>query len=49
MPSPTSGLAANAYRPGSFDRALIAQSQLKDLPVLTADPEIGRYEVEAIW
>ena len=32
-----------------FDRLLIAQSQLEDLPLLTADSEIGRYQVEVIW
>ena len=32
-----------------FDRLLIAQSQLEDLPILTGDSEIGRYKVEMIW
>jgi len=32
-----------------FDRLLVAQSQLERLPVLTADPEIARYEVNIIW
>lgn len=32
-----------------FDRLLIAQSQLEDLPILTADPLIARYEVDVIW
>jgi PIN domain nuclease of toxin-antitoxin system len=32
-----------------FDRMLIAQSQLEALPLLTADEEILRYDVEAIW
>jgi PIN domain nuclease of toxin-antitoxin system len=32
-----------------FDRVLIAQSLLEDLPILSGDPEIGRYEVEVIW
>jgi len=32
-----------------FDRVLIAQSQLEGLPLLTADPEIGRYDVDVIW
>jgi PIN domain nuclease of toxin-antitoxin system len=32
-----------------FDRLLIAQSQLEDMPILTADSEIGRYRVEVIW
>jgi PIN domain nuclease of toxin-antitoxin system len=32
-----------------FDRLLIAQSQLESLPILTADPEIGRYPVNIIW
>jgi PIN domain nuclease of toxin-antitoxin system len=32
-----------------FDRLLIAQSRLEDLPILTLDPEIGRYDVSVIW
>ena len=32
-----------------FDRLLVAQSQLESLPLLTADAEIARYEVERIW
>lgn len=48
---------AHAYRAGSlprihgdpFDRMLIAQAQIEDLVVLTADPAISRYDVETIW
>lgn len=32
-----------------FDRMLIAQSQLLALPLLTADRDIGLYDVEIIW
>jgi PIN domain nuclease of toxin-antitoxin system len=32
-----------------FDRLLVAQSQLEDLPILTADAQIGRYDVHVIW
>lgn len=32
-----------------WDRILIAQGQLEDLPILTADPAIGRYDVETLW
>ncbi|GMQ79188.1 MAG: type II toxin-antitoxin system VapC family toxin [Anaerolineae bacterium] len=32
-----------------FTRLLIAQSQLEDIPLLTTDPKIHRYQVEAIW
>jgi len=31
-----------------FDRLLVAQAQVESLPVLTADPQIGRYDVEVI-
>jgi len=31
-----------------FDRLLIAQAQLEDLPILTADPAIGLYDVATI-
>ena len=32
-----------------FDRMLIAQAQIEGLALLTADPAIGRYDVETIW
>lgn len=32
-----------------FDRLLIAQSQMEDMPILTADSEIRSYLVEFIW
>lgn len=34
---------------GPFDRMLIAQSQVEEIPLLSADPEIRKYEVEVIW
>lgn len=32
-----------------FDRMLVAQAQLEGIPIITADPAIGRYDVEVIW
>ena len=32
-----------------FDRMLIAQAQIENFPILTADPQMARYQVEAIW
>ena len=32
-----------------FDRLLIAQAQLENLPILTSDANIARYDVEVIW
>jgi PIN domain nuclease of toxin-antitoxin system len=32
-----------------WDRLLIAQSQIEDVPILTADPVIGQYDVDVIW
>jgi PIN domain nuclease of toxin-antitoxin system len=32
-----------------FDRLLIAQAQLENLPIVSADPIIARYDVEVIW
>lgn len=32
-----------------FDRALVAQSQIENLPILTADRLIIRYGVRVIW
>ena len=37
------------YHQDPFDRILIAQAQMEDLPVLSADQEIGKYEVTIIW
>jgi PIN domain nuclease of toxin-antitoxin system len=32
-----------------FDRLLVAQSRLENLPIVTADPLIAQYPVETIW
>jgi PIN domain nuclease of toxin-antitoxin system len=32
-----------------FDRILVAQSQLENLPILTSDPNIANYGVSVIW
>ncbi len=32
-----------------FDRLLISQSQIEELPLVTKDPSIGEYEVGIIW
>jgi PIN domain nuclease of toxin-antitoxin system len=32
-----------------FGRMLVAQGQLEQLPITTADPLISRYNVETIW
>jgi PIN domain nuclease of toxin-antitoxin system len=32
-----------------FDRLLVAQSQLEGLPLVTADPAIGQYDVTIVW
>lgn len=32
-----------------FDRMLVAQSQLEDLPVVTPDQKIAQYGVRTIW
>jgi PIN domain nuclease of toxin-antitoxin system len=32
-----------------FDRLLVAQSQLEDMPLLTADPLLAEYAVETVW
>jgi PIN domain nuclease of toxin-antitoxin system len=31
-----------------FDRLLVAQAQIEQLPILTADPVLSRYDVETI-
>jgi len=37
------------YHRDPFDRMLIAQSQLEELPIITADPQISNYAVNVIW
>lgn len=32
-----------------FDRMLVAQSQLEQLPILTCDPQIAQYAVTVMW
>ena len=32
-----------------FDRMLVAQAQLEDLPILTSDPLVAKYKVKTIW
>lgn len=32
-----------------FDRLLIAQSRLENLPIMTTDPDIAQYSVSVIW
>ena len=46
------GIAAAALPPihgDPFDRLLVAQARLLRVPILTADPQIARYDVETIW
>ncbi len=37
------------YHRDSFDRILIEQSQLEDMPILTSDSKIAQYGVDVIW
>ncbi|MFW6105339.1 MAG: type II toxin-antitoxin system VapC family toxin [Chloroflexota bacterium] len=32
-----------------FDRLLVSQAQLENLPILTADPQIAQYAARIIW
>ena len=32
-----------------FDRLLVAQSWLEEMPIITRDPDIVQYNVETIW
>jgi PIN domain nuclease of toxin-antitoxin system len=40
--------ALPAHHRDPFDRLLVAQAQLEDMPIVTADPAIGQYDVETI-
>jgi len=37
------------YHRDPFDRMLVVQAQVENLPILTADPLISKYQVEVIW
>lgn len=37
------------YHRDPFDRLLISQAQLEELPILTADSQISQYPVEVVW
>ena len=37
------------YHQDPFDRLLVAQSLLEDLPIITKDSQIKRYEIDTIW
>jgi PIN domain nuclease of toxin-antitoxin system len=32
-----------------FDRLLIAQALLENLPILTMDPQIAKYKIKVVW
>jgi PIN domain nuclease of toxin-antitoxin system len=32
-----------------FDRSLVAQAQVENMPLLSADTQIARYSVQVIW
>jgi PIN domain nuclease of toxin-antitoxin system len=38
-----------AYHRDPFDRMLVAQCRMEQLPILTHDPQIRRYGIETIW
>jgi PIN domain nuclease of toxin-antitoxin system len=55
--APLSIAVAHALRVGAlprhhgdpFDRIIVAQGQVEDMPIISADPLIGRYDVDVIW
>lgn len=32
-----------------FDRMLVAQATLEDVPIVTADPDVAKYAVRVVW
>ena len=38
-----------AHHQDPFDRLIVAQAQIEKMPILTADPKIAAYEVDAVW
>lgn len=41
--------ALPSYHRDPFDRILIAQARRGDFHLVTADPEIARYEANVLW
>lgn len=37
------------YHRDPFDRLIVSQAELENLPILTADPQIGQYKAKTIW
>ena len=37
------------YHRDPFDLLLVAQAQVEKLPLITADAQIGKYDIEVIW
>ncbi|MBS3779408.1 MAG: hypothetical protein KGY41_03345 [Desulfovermiculus sp.] len=42
------GALPGAHR-DSFDRMLIAQSQIEDLPIINSDPAFAHHQVDLAW
>lgn len=38
-----------AHHRDPFDRILVSQAQLEDMPIITSDPMIALYEVKVVW
>lgn len=38
-----------AHHRDPFDQLLVAQAQVENLPIITSDAQIARYDVEVIW
>jgi PIN domain nuclease of toxin-antitoxin system len=41
--------ALSPHHRDPFDRLLVAQAELDNLALVTADPELGRYGIEVVW
>ena len=37
------------YHRDPFDRLLVAQARVEEVPLMSADPQIRRYDVEILW
>ena len=37
------------YHRDPFDRMLISQAQLENLPIVTVDTQVAQYDVEILW
>lgn len=49
LPHALRAAALPAIHRDPWDRLLVAQAQIEAMPIVTADPLIGQYDVDVVW